>query len=70
MASLRQTLIGFFDARMVEAELAVPYAEQGRIATVYEAVRVLSEDYDETGTRLRVRGLPETVARLRAAFTR
>ncbi len=69
MAALRETLIAFFDARMVEAELVVPYAEQARIATVYEAVRVLSEDYDETGTRLRVRGSPEAVRRLRAAFT-
>jgi GTP-binding protein HflX len=70
MAALRERLIAFFDARMVEAEIVVPYAEQARIAAVYESARVLSEDYDETGTRLTVRGLPEAVARLQMAFTR
>jgi hypothetical protein len=35
---------------------------------VYESARVLSEDYDQLGTRLRVRGLPVALARLRSVF--
>jgi GTP-binding protein HflX len=65
---LRQALVDFFEAKMVEEDLLVPYARQGLIGEVYESARVLSEAYDETGTKLRVRGLPVALARLRASF--
>ncbi len=68
MTSLRETVIGFFEARMVDEELLVPYARQGLIGDVYENARVLSEDYDERGTRLRVRALPAAIERLRHVF--
>jgi len=70
VADLRERIIGFFDARMVEADVTIPYAKQALVGNVYEAARVLSEEYDETGTRLRVRGLPEAIARLHATFAR
>jgi GTP-binding protein HflX len=66
--SLRQTIIDFFDARMVDEDLIIPYARQGLVGQVYENARVLSEEYDETGMRLRVRGLPAAIARLRSSF--
>jgi GTP-binding protein HflX len=68
VTALRETIIGFFEARMVEEELLVPYARQGLIGEVYENARVLSEDYDESGTRLRVRALPAALERLRHVF--
>lgn len=68
VAALRERLIAFFDARMVETDLVVPYAKQALVTTIYESARVLSEEYDETGARLRVRGLPEAIARLHATF--
>jgi GTP-binding protein HflX len=37
---------------------------------VYETARVLSESFDETGRRLRVRALPGAVARLVRKFER
>jgi GTP-binding protein HflX len=43
----------------------IPYARQGLIGDVYESARVVAEEYDEAGTRLRVRGLPAAIARLR-----
>ena len=43
----------------------LPYAKQGLIGEVYENARVLSEEYDETGRVLKVRGLPGAIARLR-----
>jgi len=65
---LRQAIVDFFEARMVDEDLVVPYARQGLIGQVYESARVLSEDYDQQGTRLRVRGLPVALARLRSVF--
>jgi GTP-binding protein HflX len=70
VASLREVIIAFFDARMVEAEIVIPYARQALVGSVYETARVLSEDYDDVGTRLRIRGLPEAVAKLHATFPR
>jgi len=68
VAALRQLTIDFFEASMIEAELSIPYDQQGRVAEVYEHARVVTETFDETGRRLTVRGLPETVARLSKAF--
>ena len=50
---------------MVDDQLVLPYAKQGLLSEVYENARVLSEDYDETGRIIRVRGLPGAIARLR-----
>jgi GTP-binding protein HflX len=68
VAKLRETIILFFEASMVDDEPIVPYARQGLIGDVYEDARVLSEDYDERGTHLRVRALPATIERLRHVF--
>ena len=65
VAALRETIIAFFEASMVEDELVLPYAKQGLLSEVYENARVLSEDYDATGRIFRVRGLPAAIARLR-----
>jgi GTP-binding protein HflX len=68
VAALRRTIFDFFEASMVDGELRVPYAGQSHLADVYESVRVVSEEYDEVGARLRVRGLPAAMARLRRAL--
>ena len=68
VAALRQRVLDFFEVQMVEAELVVPYASQGRIAEVYESARVLSETFDEAGRTMRVRSTPGAVARLVRAF--
>jgi len=65
VAALRETVIAFFEASMVEDELVLPYAKQGMLSDVYENARVLSEDYDATGRIMKVRGLPGAIARLR-----
>ncbi|MDP1585862.1 MAG: GTPase HflX [Bradyrhizobium sp.] len=65
VAALRETIIAFFEASMMEDELVLPYAKQGLLSDVYENARVLSEDYDATGRVMRVRGLPAAIARLR-----
>jgi GTP-binding protein HflX len=68
VAALRATIIDFFEASMIEAELVVPYTQQGSLADVYENARVVAEHYEESATRLRVRGLPGAIARLQRTF--
>jgi GTPase len=68
VSGLRQSIIDFFEASMVEDVLVLPYARQALIGEVYESARVLSEDYDETGRVLRVRGLPGAIQRLRRSL--
>ena len=65
VSALRDTIVAFFEAAMVEDVLLLPYAKQGLIGEIYESTRVLSEEYDEAGRVLKVRGLPGAIARLR-----
>ena len=65
VAALRETIIAFFEAAMVEDQIVLPYAKQGLLGDVYENARVLSEDYNTTGRIMKVRGLPGAIARLR-----
>ncbi len=65
VGALRQAILAFFEESMIEDVLVVPYAKQSLLGDVYEAARVVAEDYDESGTRLTVRGLPAAIARLR-----
>src|SRR5512133_1058902 len=68
VAALRQRVLDFFEAQMVEADLQIPYARQGLIGEVYESARVLSEAFDEAGRNVRVRSLPGVVAKLARRF--
>jgi GTP-binding protein HflX len=65
VAALRETIIAFFEAAMVDDQIVLPYAKQGLLGDVYDNARVLSEDYDATGRVMKVRGLPGAIARLR-----
>jgi GTP-binding protein HflX len=66
VAGLRERIVEFFEREMIEDELLVPYARQRVMSEIHASCRVLTEAYDEHGTRLRVRARPEVVARLRA----
>jgi GTPase len=68
VSALRDTILAFFEAAMVEDVLVLPYAKQGLIGEVYESARVLSEEYDESGRVLRVRGLPGAITRLQRSL--
>ncbi len=69
VSALRASIIAFFEEAMVEDALVLPYAKQGMIGEVYESARVLSEEHDETGRVLKVRGLPGAIARLRRSLS-
>ncbi|MEZ4301803.1 MAG: GTPase HflX [Polyangiaceae bacterium] len=64
VAALRQTIVDFFESSMVEGSLFVPYSKQNKIAEVFDAARVLSEEYDEKGRTMNVLAHPATLARL------
>ncbi|APR86543.1 GTP-binding protein related to HflX [Minicystis rosea] len=64
VSALRDTIIAFFEASMIDGELRVPYAKQKLVTEVYEAARVLSEEYDEAGACLKVKAHPAALARL------
>jgi GTPase len=64
VAALRETIITFFEAAMVEDQLVLPYAKQGLLSEIYENAHVLSEDYNTIGRIIKVRGLPGAIARL------
>ncbi|WP_243429519.1 GTPase HflX [Acetobacter sacchari] len=68
VSDLRETIIAFFEAGMVDDVLTLPYAKQNLIGEIYESARVLSEDHDETGRVLTVRGLSGAIARLKRSL--
>jgi GTP-binding protein HflX len=68
VATVRERIVAEFERDMIEDELMVPYTQQRIVSEIHEHCRVLSEGYDERGTRLRVRARPDVVARLRAAL--
>lgn len=68
VGALRETIIAFFEAEMVDDVLVLPYAKQKLIGEIYESARVLSEDHDETGRVFKVRALPGAMARLRRSL--
>ncbi|XXU10761.1 GTPase HflX [Sorangium sp. So ce854] len=70
VAALRESIIAYFEASMVEAELLLPYAKQSLIGEIYENARVLSEEYGDDGGRLSVRAHPAALDRLRSLLAR
>jgi len=63
---LRERIRAFFERDMVEAELVVPWSEHKRVAEIHAACRVLAEEHDEHGTKLRVRAPAHVLARFGA----
>ena len=68
VAGLRERIVELFEREMVEDEFLVPYTQQRMVSEIHASCRVLTEAYDQAGTRLRVRGRPDLIARLRAAL--
>lgn len=55
IADLHKQIVTFSESDMQEEELLVPYNAKGVIGEIRANMRVLNEDYGETGIRLRVR---------------
>ncbi len=65
---LRDRIVAFFDAGMIEGELFLRYGQEKHLGEVHELTRVLDEAYDERGVRFKVLGHPEDLARLRTTL--
>src|SRR5216683_1207485 len=65
VAKLREAIVAFFQRRLVEAELFLPWSAQNLRGQIFATCTVLEERSDAEGAVLRVRGEPEAVARLR-----
>jgi GTP-binding protein HflX len=68
IAGLREAIGGFFQKRLVEAELFLPWSAQKMRGQIFAVCTVLEERADDEGAFLRVRGEPEAVERLREQF--
>jgi GTP-binding protein HflX len=56
---LRGRLVKFFENTMREEEIFIPYKVQGVIGDIRARLKVLGEEYDEKGVRLKVRANAE-----------
>jgi len=70
IARLREAIEAFFQKRLVEAELFLPWSAQNQRGEIFANCKVLEERADGEGAFLRVRGEPEAVKRLREQFGR
>ncbi|HEX5656511.1 MAG TPA: GTPase HflX [Polyangiales bacterium] len=62
VASMHARLVAFFEQDMEDAEFVVPYTEQRKVSLLRERTRVISESYDETGSRVVVRARKAVIA--------
>jgi GTP-binding protein HflX len=67
LSRLHARIQAHFERDMLEDEILVPYAAQHRVAEIHASCRVLSEQYDEAGARVRVRAPKAVLDRLRSA---
>src|SRR5437588_2296636 len=70
IARLREAIESFFQERLVEAELFLPWSAQKQRGHIFDTCTVLEERADDEGGFLRVRGEPEAVKRLSEQFGR
>jgi len=68
VAALHERIVAFFERDMVEDEVVVPFRDHKLVAEIHASCRVLSESYDESGTRVRIRARREVLDRVRAGL--
>jgi len=66
VALLRDAILAFFRSTLVESELFLPWSKQQLRGEIFSNCEVLVEHAENDGTRMRIRGEPDTVERLRA----
>ncbi|RDB37226.1 GTPase HflX [Spirobacillus cienkowskii] len=65
---LREFLIEFFERDMVDEKLFIPYSIQGVIGHIRETLRVIHEQYDNSGLVCTVRGKLENIKKVRKRY--
>jgi GTP-binding protein HflX len=64
ITKLHQTIVGFFQAQLVESEIFLPWSAQGLRGEIFASCEVLEERADAAGAFFRFRATPDVVARL------
>jgi len=67
---LHERIPSFFEREMVEAELQVAYSDGRLVNRIHESCRVLVEEHEEFGTRLKIRANPMLIEELVSEGTR
>ncbi|MES2746633.1 MAG: GTPase HflX [Bdellovibrionota bacterium] len=62
---VRDLVLSFFERDMVEESVLVPYAKSHLTGPIHEKSRVLSEDYEDEGTRMKLRAPKDFIAWLK-----
>lgn len=68
VTNMRQRLITYFETAMIDREIFIPYDVQGAIGEIRAKMKVLSEEYDNHGLKLKVRGHADDIDRLKTRF--
>ncbi len=66
--ALRDHLLATFETDMVDEDVFIPYTTQSAIGEIRSRLRVLSENYNEKGTTLKVRALRENLDQIKKKF--
>ena len=69
VAKLREAIVTFFQQRLVEGELFLPWSEQQIRSEIFASCEVLEESADGEGALLRIRGEREFVQGLSERFS-
>ncbi|WP_146647792.1 GTPase HflX [Labilithrix luteola] len=70
VASVRERIIGIFEATYVESEFVIPYDRQAVLSEMHDSGRVSAERYEENGVIVTYRAEPEVIARFRSKLER
>jgi GTP-binding protein HflX len=62
---LRDICVQHFEKKMIDVSLDIPYSKSAAVAEIHSVMRVLSETHDESGTKLKARGFPGEIERIK-----
>jgi GTP-binding protein HflX len=62
---LRDICVQHFEKKMIDVSLDIPYSKSAAVAEIHSVMRVLSETHDEQGTKVRARGFPAEIERIK-----
>jgi GTP-binding protein HflX len=65
---LRDICVQHFEKKMIDASFNIPYAKSAAVAEIHSVMRVLEEMHDEDGTKLKARGFPGEIERIKKNY--
>jgi GTP-binding protein HflX len=68
--ALREHIMRYFESDMIDEEFCIPFTAQGVLAEIRARMRILSEEYDAEGLKIRVRSTPENLTLIKKKLTR